>query len=106
MRLPVLDLLLALPVAGQSTSNGKPAAHVSGQKTKDLAELRAKAEQGDEVAQNNLAIRYDRGRGVHQNIAEAYMWLSLAAVTGDEDFLQNRDIVAKKLSHQDIARAQ
>ena len=34
------------------------------------------------------------------------MWWNLAAVTGDDDSVKNRDIVANKMTSQQIAEAQ
>ena len=45
----------------------------------ELAQLRALAEQGNAVAQNNLGVRYDNGRGVPEDDAEAVRWYRLAA---------------------------
>ena len=47
-----------------------------------VAEVRAKAEQGDADAQYNLGLRYGTGEGVPQNDAEAVRWLRLAADQG------------------------
>ena len=41
--------------------------------------LRVRAEAGDAVAQNDLGVRYDDGRGVPQDDAEAVRWFRLAA---------------------------
>jgi len=43
------------------------------------------AEQGDAKAQYNLGIRYDKGRGVPENDAEAVKWWRKAAEQGHED---------------------
>ena len=66
---------------------------------------RKAAEQGDAVAQYNLGIMYSDGRGVPQNYSEAYVWSSLAATSGDEDAVHNRDIYAKKLSSDALISA-
>jgi TPR repeat protein len=44
-----------------------------------LAELRAKAEKGDAMAQCDLGIRYDKGEGVTKDAAEAVKWFRKAA---------------------------
>ena len=41
------------------------------------------AEQGDALAQRNLGLLYDLGRGVPQDDREAASWLRLAAEQGD-----------------------
>ena len=47
-----------------------------------IAELRARAEQGDAVAQYNLGVIYATGEGVPQDDAEAVRWYRLAAEQG------------------------
>ena len=62
-------------------------------------------------AQYNLGILYATGRGVPQDNVLAYMWFNLAAalLSGSErrrDAVRNRDIVARKMSPEEIARGQ
>ena len=51
----------------------------------ELAQLRALAEQGDAVAQNNLGLMYANGRGVPEDDAEAVRWFRMAAEQGNPD---------------------
>ncbi len=48
-----------------------------------LKSLRGRADQGDAKAQYNLGLRYDQGRGVPQDYAEAIRWYRKAAEQGD-----------------------
>src|ERR1022692_1727443 len=48
----------------------------------ELAALRAKAESGKAIAQYNLGLAYADGRGVPADLAEAYVWLTLASDQG------------------------
>ena len=64
------------------------------------------AEQGDAMAQFNLGVRYDDGRGVPKDDQLAYFWYLLASAQGDQDAVKNRDIVEKKLMPQQRANAQ
>jgi len=48
----------------------------------DLEEMRALAEQGDAIAQNDLGLMYANGEGVPQDDAEAVRWYRLAAEQG------------------------
>lgn len=69
------------------------------------------AEQGFVNAQNNLAVMYYCGQGTHQDYDLAYMWLNIAAATTDNekqknDFIETRDLVAKKMTASQIAKAQ
>ena len=53
--------------------------------TPELDALRARAEQGDGVAQTTFGLRYVDGRGVPQDDAEAVRWWRLAAEQGNAD---------------------
>jgi len=71
------------------------------------------AEQGKAAAQNNLGYMYGNGHGVPQNFVLAHMWFNLAASQGNEmslgsgdDESGNRDIVARRMTSEQIARAQ
>ena len=45
--------------------------------------LRARAREGDPVAQFNMGVKYAEGRGVPQDFLEAARWYSAAADQGD-----------------------
>ena len=64
------------------------------------------AAQGVSFAQYNLGVMYRQGQGVVQDYVRAHMWTNLAAVKGDADAVKNRDILAAKMSTQQIAEAQ
>ena len=67
---------------------------------------RKAAEQGNAVAQSNLGSMYGNGQGVPQDYIEAHKWLNLAAAEGNEIASKNRDIVAKRMTPEQIAEAQ
>ena len=67
---------------------------------------RKAAELGDAQAQHNVGSMYDKGQGVAQDNVQAYMWLNLAAAQRDETARENRDIVAKRMTPEQIAEAQ
>ena len=48
----------------------------------DIADLRARAEQGNALAQFNLGVNYTSGEGVPQDDVEATRWFRLAAEQG------------------------
>jgi TPR repeat protein len=48
----------------------------------DLAALRVKAEQGDAKSQNDLGFRYEHGRGVPKDRAEAINWYTKSGEQG------------------------
>ena len=64
------------------------------------------AEKGFIGAQINLGSMYAQGQGVAQDYVRAHMWYNLAAVSGDSSAVKNRDIVAAKMTPQQIAEAQ
>ncbi len=68
--------------------------------------LRLAAAQGNAQAQNNLGFMYDEGQGVIQDYASAHMWYNLASSAGHADGAKNRDLLAKKMTPQQIEKAQ
>ncbi len=64
------------------------------------------AEQAYASALNNLGFMYDEGRGVPQDYVQAHLWYNLAAAQGDELARKNREIVAGKMTPEQIAEAQ
>ena len=67
---------------------------------------RLAAAQGLASAQLNIGVMYGKGQGVAQDYVRAHLWFNLAAVKGDADAVKNRDIVAKRMTSQQIAEAQ
>ena len=71
---------------------------------------RLAAEQGYAGGQYNLGVMYNNGQGVAQDYAEAHKWVNLAAAQsqGDEQkkFSEARDLIAEKMTPQQIAEAQ
>jgi TPR repeat protein len=75
---------------------------------------RKAAKRGYAEAQNNLGVLYNNGRGVPQDYVQAHMWFNLAATNfdgahkkeGRDQALNNRDLVAAKMTREQIAEAQ
>jgi TPR repeat protein len=67
---------------------------------------RLSAEQGDVDAQLKLGVSYGMGRGVLKDYALAHMWWNLSGSNGNKDAAENRDIVEKKMTPQQIQKAQ
>ncbi len=70
---------------------------------------RLAAAQGNVDAWFNLSICYEYGNGVPQNYLRAHMWANLAAATSpspSEILSTSRDLIAKKMTQQQIAEAQ
>ena len=63
-------------------------------------------EQGDADAQFNLGLMYDEGQGVDQDYVLAHMWANLGASNGSKDAMKGRNIVEKKMTKQQIEKAQ
>jgi TPR repeat protein len=75
----------------------------------DLAQAAAwyerAAEQGHAGAQFSLGLMYSNGRGVPQDLVRAHMWLNLAAAASQAGARSERDLIAKKMTRQQIAEA-
>jgi TPR repeat protein len=74
--------------------------------TKAAQWYRRAAEQGDVIAQFNLGTMYYEGEGVTRNLVMAYVVNNLAAAQGHKNARNNRDIIAKNLSREQIAEGQ
>jgi len=66
--------------------------------SKEISELRVKAEQGDADAQANLGVRYAIGLGVPKDEAEAYKWMLLAGSQGHEGAKKHITIIERTLT--------
>ena len=67
---------------------------------------RKAAEQGYAEAQTNLGFMYGKGLGVLQDSVLAHMWYNIGSANGDELGAKNRDIVAERMTPEDISKAQ
>ena len=68
--------------------------------------FRKAAEQNYASAQYNLGLCYGKGQGVPQNDVEAYFWSSLAAAQDVKNATHNRDILASRMSREEIVEGQ
>ncbi len=68
--------------------------------------LRAAAEAGDSEAQFALALLYLLGRGVEQNLGEAFRLFGLALDAGDEHAATFQDMAAEHLAREQIKQQQ
>ena len=71
-----------------------------------LREWKPSAEQGNADAQNNLGVIYNNGWGVLLDFVRAHMWFNIAASSGDNDAVKNRDAVAERMTPSQIETAQ
>ena len=67
---------------------------------------RLAAAQGNTLAQYNLGLMYGNGTGVPEDYVQAYKWFNLAAAAGDTSAVKNKNIVAAKMTKEQIAEAQ
>ena len=67
---------------------------------------RKAAEQGTVQAQYSLALGYKYGVGVLQDNILAHMWFNIGGANGSELGSENRDLIAKEMTPQDISTAQ
>jgi TPR repeat protein len=68
--------------------------------------FRNDAEQGDADGQLLLSLANWSGRGVTQDPIRAYMWVNIAAANGSHEALNERDIMAKKMTPKQMEQAQ
>ncbi len=64
------------------------------------------AEQGHAKAQYILGLMYWDGKVVPQDNVYALMWWNIAASSGHKDAIGNRDIIAKRMTPSQLAKAQ
>ena len=64
------------------------------------------AEQGDAEAQYIMGLMYDKGKGVPQDYVLAHMWWNIAGSNGYKNAVENRNTVEKKMTKQQIEKAQ
>ena len=63
-------------------------------------------EQGSVAAGHQVGVMYYEGQGVNQDNVIAYMWWYLAAENGNPDSKKNINILAKKMTAEQIVEAQ
>ena len=67
--------------------------------------FRRAAELGVRDSQYNLAVLLGRGLGAPTDLAQSFVWFSVAAGQGDEDAGRKRDEVAQRLKAEDLTAA-
>ena len=99
-------MLLSAGAAWAGAFEDGVAAQKNGDYTNALRIFTSLAAQGDARAQYNLGVMYQYGQGVGQYNVRAYMWFNLAAALGNVNAAKSRDIVATRMTPQQIAEAQ
>ena len=64
------------------------------------------SEEGHANAQNNLGAMIAKGMGALEDFVTAYAWFNISALQGNVEAKTNRDSVTKKMSRDQIAKAQ
>ena len=82
------------------------AAYNRGDYAATLRQLRPLAEKGDPAAQYKLGYMYERGQGVTQDLAVAYMWYDISARQHTPNAAAARDDTALLMSPAQITKAQ
>ena len=67
---------------------------------------RKAAEQGHDVAQNNLGVMYGFGVGVLQDYVSSYAWANIAGANGADVKKFKSEILEKKMTPEQIAEGQ
>ena len=81
------------------------AAYNKGDYKEALKIWRPLTDQGNAGAQYNIGWMYAQGKGVTQDYSSAYMWYNLASSAGLAAGAKNRDIIAKRMTPQQIEKA-
>lgn len=101
----VLIFFLVSTAGAQDLKKGLKA-YKRGDYATALEEWRPLAEAGHAGAQYNLGFNYVQGKGVAKDLVQAYFWFELAARQGKTIATQLRDGISKKMSPEQIRRAQ
>ena len=99
-------LLLSAGAAWAGPLEDAEAAYQRGNYTEAVRWFQLAAAHGDTTAQFDLGVMYANGRGVTQDYVRAHMWFNLSGAFGDATGLQDRDIIAARMTPQQIAEAQ
>jgi hypothetical protein len=72
-------------------------------RARELYELAAGQDYG--YAQFNLAVMYSIGQGTKRDLVKAFTWFDIAADRGIDGAAENRDLVAKRLTAEQLKKA-
>lgn len=98
-------LVIAAPSARADYEAGQRAWE-EGRPDVALTEWRSAAASGDRRAMLALGRLFVQGLGAPQDYVEAHMWLNLAASRGEAVAAKERDVLAAKMSAEQVATAQ
>ncbi|MEZ5529938.1 MAG: hypothetical protein R3E57_08415 [Porticoccaceae bacterium] len=64
------------------------------------------AQQGDTQAQSELGMMYAKGKGTKQNNVSAFIWMSAAKASGNQEAEHNLQALRKRMSLKEIIDGQ
>ena len=99
-----LVVCLALPIQADYYDGLR--AWESGNHSEAFKEWQAAANAGDSRSMLALGRLYELGQGAPQVYARAHMWFNLAASRGETEAITARDVIAAKMTPEQIAQAQ
>ena len=99
-------LILSCATAAWADYGAGQAAWKAGRYAEAMKEWRAAARKGDRRAMLALGRLHMRGLGAPQDFIEAHMWFNLAAARGEMEAAKERDVLAEKMTPQQVATAQ
>ena len=67
---------------------------------------RMSVEKGHTDSQYNLGVMYANGDGIQKDNIYAHMWFDIVALSGDENAVENRDIIARRMTKDQLLKAQ
>jgi hypothetical protein len=105
-RLSLAVLLLIARAAWAGPFEDGLAAYQQGNYAEAVRWYRQAASQGHANAQLLLGVMYANGIGVPQDYVRAHMWWDLALAAGQDVAGQYRELVATKMTAEQIAEAQ
>ena len=98
-------MLFATPVVAGDFEDAL-AAYDAGDYQKAFRLWEPLAEQGHAKAQFHLSLMYYKGAGVLRDFVTAYAWVNLAAYNGADNGSKGREMVARRMTPEQIAEAQ
>jgi TPR repeat protein len=101
-----LLIVMLSPISWGADLGKGMGAYQKGDYATALREWTPFAEQGYADAQYNLGWMYANGEGVIKDDVYSHMWLNIASSNGDQKAGEYRDSLAKKLTPQQLERAQ
>ena len=102
----ILAALLAYPSAAPAGYDAGQQAWDAGRPAEALEQWRSAAGAGDDRAMLALGRFYVQGLGAPQDFVEAHKWLNLAASRGNAEAASERDVLAARMTQQQVAIAQ